>query len=252
MKEPGRLREENASALERALLEAGASYRGPASARAKTLGALGLAGSATLLAGAAQAAPLSAFAKVTWTKLLATISFVGVAAAVPVGYYAWHRHPAVHAPGARSGMVAAARAEEAPEPLDQPPAAATVTVTVTATALPPAPVRAEAKATERPVRASKLEARPAAPPVTLARELSSIDSARSLLARGDAEGALARLDAYTRGYPRGRLELEAEVLRIDALDQDGRSGLARERAETFLRRHPNSVLAARVRARLGD
>jgi outer membrane protein assembly factor BamD (BamD/ComL family) len=73
-----------------------------------------------------------------------------------------------------------------------------------------------------------------------------------MLARGDGEGALARLDAYSRGYPRGRLELEAEVLRIDALDQSGRTNLARERAEAFLRRHPRSVLAARVRARLGD
>ena len=75
---------------------------------------------------------------------------------------------------------------------------------------------------------------------------------RSRLARGDAEGALTQLDAYARGYPRGRLELEADVLRIDALDQSGRTVAARERAEAFLRRHPHSLLAARVRARLGD
>lgn len=95
-------------------------------------------------------------------------------------------------------------------------------------------------------------ARSAHPAVTLAHELSSLDAARGLLARGDATGALARLDAYGRAYPRGRLALEAEVLRIDALDESGRSDAARVRAEAFLQHHPHSVLAARVRTRLGD
>ena len=94
--------------------------------------------------------------------------------------------------------------------------------------------------------------RPARPAVTLTHELSSLDAARGLLARGDANGALARLDAYGRAYPHGRLGLEAEVLRIDALDESGRSDAARARAQAFLQHHPHSVLAARVRTRLGD
>jgi hypothetical protein len=245
MKEPARLRDENASALERALLEAGTSYRSPASARAKTLGALGLAGSATLLAGATQAAPLSALAKMTWTKALAAISLVGVAAAVPVGYYAWHRHPALaHAASTRTPAVVLAQAADPPAPEDAPGGPGLPAIA--APELSPPPARAGLHA----ARLGKPDAGPAT--VTLAHELSSIDAARAMLARGDAEGALVRLDAYTRGYPRGRLELEAEVLRIDALDQSGRANLARARAEAFLRRHPRSVLAARVRARLGD
>ena len=68
----------------------------------------------------------------------------------------------------------------------------------------------------------------------------------------DWSGALVRLDAYGRAYPHGRLGLEAEVLRIDALDESGRRDAARARAEAFLQRHPHSVLAARVRTRLGD
>jgi hypothetical protein len=48
MSEPLRLRDEGASALERALLDAGRSYRSSGSARARTLTALGVAGSATL------------------------------------------------------------------------------------------------------------------------------------------------------------------------------------------------------------
>ncbi|HEY5088582.1 MAG TPA: hypothetical protein VIK30_01360, partial [Polyangia bacterium] len=197
MREPSRLREETSSALERALLEAGTSYRSPASARAKTLGALGLAGSATILAGATQAAPLSAFAKMTWTKLLATISVVGVAAAVPVGYYAWHRHAvAGHAAPAHAPAVALAQAAEPPAPEEAP--AGPAPASTVATAVAPAPDVGVGVGS----LAHSPEMRPST--VTLARELSSIDAARALLAQGDGEGALARLDAYARVYPRGR------------------------------------------------
>lgn len=71
--------------------------------------------------------------------------------------------------------------------------------------------------------------------------------ARARLASGDPNGALAKLDDYARAYPRGRLVLEAEVVRIDALSRAGQRNQAKKRAEAFLRRHPNSVLAARVR-----
>src|SRR6185369_6808328 len=102
--EPVRLREESASALERALLDAGRSYRSTGTARAKTLAALGVAGSATLLAGTAQALPLATVAKLTWGKLIAAISIVGAAAAVPVGYLAWQRH---HQPAKHGGAAPA-------------------------------------------------------------------------------------------------------------------------------------------------
>ena len=236
MSEPVRLRDESASALERALLDVGRSYRSSGNARAKTMAALGVAGSATLLAGTAQAVPLGTLAKMTWGKLLAAISIVGAAAAVPVGYFAWQRHhPARHA-GSAPAVIATKPSDPAP------------------TQVPPALIAGglEAQATEIGSAGSAGVARPARPAVTLAHELSSLDAARGLLARGDATGALARLDAYGRAYPHGRLGLEAEVLRIDALDESGRSDAARVRAEAFLQRHPHSVLAARVRTRLGD
>jgi len=236
MSEPVRLRDDSASALERALLDVGRSYRSSGNARAKTMAALGVAGSATLLAGTAQAVPLGTLAKMTWGKLLAAISIVGAAAAVPVGYFAWQRHhPAKHA-GSAAAVIATKPSEPAP------------------TQVPPALVAGglETQATQATETGSAAVARSARPAVTLAHELSSLDAARGLLARGDATGALARLDAYGRAYPHGRLGLEAEVLRIDALDESGRSDAARARAEAFLQHHPHSVLAARVRTRLGD
>jgi len=231
--EPVLLRDESVSALERALLDAGRSYRSTGTARAKTLAALGMAGSATLLAGTAQAVPLATLAKMTWKmtwgKLLAAVSIVGAATAVPVGYLAWqrHHHPAMHG-GAAPAVIAA-------KPIEVPPVLM--------------PRALEDQATENGPAGAAHSARPA---MTLAHELSSLDAARALLARGDASGALARLDAYGRAYPNGRLELEAEVLRIDALDESGRSDAARARAGAFLQHHPHSVLAPRVRTRLGD
>ena len=78
------------------------------------------------------------------------------------------------------------------------------------------------------------------------------DRARLSLANGDARRALDELDGYDRRFPGGRLQLEAEVMRIDAFAKVGRKDVARQHAETFLRRHPTSVLATRVRAHLAD
>jgi hypothetical protein len=201
MIEPPTLRDETDSDLERALLDAGKSFPGGASTRAKTLAALGLAGSATLLSGAAAATSLTtSAAKLTWAKVIAGVSLVGAVAAVPVGYQMWQ---------GRQAKQAAATVAFAP---------------------PPAPERS------------------VAPPESLTRELAALDDARAALVRGDARGALIRLDTYAQGFPNGRLELEAEVLRIDALARSGRVEAARSRADAFLRRYPNSVLTSRVRA----
>ncbi len=96
MKEPMRLRDEGATALERALLEAGSAYKGSPSARARTLGALGLAGSAGLMAsttakGTLASAGKLSLGKLSLTKLLAGAAICGAVAAVP-SYRAWHRH----------------------------------------------------------------------------------------------------------------------------------------------------------------
>jgi len=93
---------------------------------------------------------------------------------------------------------------------------------------------------------------PAARAAMLSEELGALDRARLSLANGDARRALDELDAYDRGFRGGRLQLEAEVMRIDAFAKVGRKDLARQHADAFLRRHPTSVLATRVRAHLAD
>lgn len=237
MNEPRRLREEAESNLELVLLEAGTSYRSSPNARAKTLAALGLAGSAAVSAGAVSAASSSLLSKLSWGKLL-VLSSVGAGVLVPVGYMALHRaHPEANqlvstavpaaTPEQRAKQPAA---EEEPQPeIEIQPLAA----------LPPLEE-------EQPSRPQPR----VAPGNALGAELAALDAVRGKLASGDASAALQQLDDYFRAYPRGRLVLEAEVLRIDALSRSGQGELAKQRAESFLRRHPNSVLASRVRGYL--
>ncbi|HMF40071.1 MAG TPA: hypothetical protein VKQ32_05235 [Polyangia bacterium] len=216
--DPERLLDESGtSSLERALLGAGASYKSSPHARAKVIAGLGLAGSASLIGGSAVASSVSSVAKVTWTKVLLGLSLFG-ATAVPVGYYALRRQEAPAQPEHVAGPASIAAGSGS--------AAA-------------APVTPEDMAPDS--RAAMLK-----------DELGAIDHARVALASGDARRALEDLDAYDRRFPGGRLQIEAEVMRIDAFAKLGRKDIARQRAEVFLKRHPNSVLATRVRAHIAD
>jgi hypothetical protein len=270
MREPRRLFDESESELERALLQAGSSYRSSRRARAKTLAALGLAGSATFAAGAAGASILSPLAKLTWTKLLVAVSAVGAVTAIPVGYSVWHQREARARSGPSRSMVVASVAGGAdngrpappmPMPFSEP--APSLAPAGNTTAGPAArPARSSARSIGRTIdrigdrtgnrTTTRLPAERTGATVTLTQELAALDAARSALARGNAQGALFLLDAYDQTCPQGRLELEGEVLRIDALAKNGQTNSARRHAEAFLRRHPTSVLASRARGYLTD
>jgi len=208
--DPERLLDNSGStSLERALLGAGSSYKSSANARAKVIAGLGLAGSASLIGGSAAASgAVSTAAKVTWTKLLLGVSLVG-ATAVPVGYYALHRPEAPSHQAIGSVSVGSG------------PTTAAVQATPGDLAVAP-------------------------PAAMLKEELGVLDHARTALVNGDGRRVLEELDAYDRRFPSGRLQIEAEVIRIEALARIGRKDIARQRADLFLKRHPNSVLATRV------
>jgi hypothetical protein len=86
----------------------------------------------------------------------------------------------------------------------------------------------------------------------LAEEVRLLEAARSEIAAGRAGAGLDALDRYRRDYPDGRLALEADVLRIEALFRAGRAATAIGLANKFLAAHSNSPLANRVRALLRD
>jgi hypothetical protein len=87
---------------------------------------------------------------------------------------------------------------------------------------------------------------------SLADEVLALKTARSALAGGRPKRALVALNTYAQRFPAGRLSLEAEVLRIEALAQAGQAAEARARAGAFVAAHPSSPYAHRVRAAGGE
>jgi hypothetical protein len=263
VKEPRRLRDESKSPIERLLLETAASYRRPPSTRAKTLGALGLASSAALSAGAARSA-WAMVAKLGSAKALAAVAALGAAIAVPAAYYGSRSRSAPTLPSSvesRQAPVSKAPALASAAPLvvaPEPPAPTRQVPARSAVERPKQEGRSRAKTPSRarplqkelqPVATEVLPSRRAA---DLSAEVAAIEAARSRLANGDAATALALLDQYTGAFPQRRLEPEAMVLRVEALAKMGRVGEAKKVAETFLQQYPKSVLAARVREHLGN
>jgi hypothetical protein len=76
----------------------------------------------------------------------------------------------------------------------------------------------------------------------LARERALLDVARADAAQGEPEQVLAVVAQHRRQFPRGRLTEEREALAIRALLSLGRTGEARQRAQTFRAAYPNSFL----------
>ncbi len=81
----------------------------------------------------------------------------------------------------------------------------------------------------------------------LGEELALVEAASRATRAGNGPLALQRLAEYRRAFPRGKLALEAQVLRIEALALAGRRGEASRLAQAFLKYHPDSPVAARIR-----
>jgi hypothetical protein len=196
--------------------------------RPHTLAALGVTSSIGLAAGGALAW-LSG--KLWGTKLLLTVSAASVLLGVPAGYFILKQGSPPPAPPAQATVAAMPPVPHLPAPVS--PIAAPVLDTAANPAPPPvARLSRKGRTTSAGLRA----------------ELEALDTVRSTLASGDFFGALSRLDAYFQNYHHGRLHLEAEVLRIDALARCGQTDAARSYAKEFLRHHPKSVHAARLQS----
>ena len=241
MTEPPRLFSTPESELERALLDAGRSYTASSSARSKTLLSLGVTAATTSIVPAAASGSLS---KAALSKVAVTVLVLG-AIAVPVWRYLDRGASTPVAQPSVAHPPAVAAATPAPPPAVEPAPSALAT----SETAPVDPVEAPARSNARSAGAARSEPKSAPPPLTA--ELAALDAARTSLGRSDAAAALVALDGYAHDFPRGRLKMEAEVLRIGALAKNGQTDAARKRAETFLRLHPDSVLASRVRTYAG-
>lgn len=90
-------------------------------------------------------------------------------------------------------------------------------------------------------------AKPTASVDVLAEETKLLDAARAKV-DSDPAGALVVLDEHRAKFPAGKLSAEREYLSIKALVKLGRKDEAKARADSFLKRWPESPLAGVVTA----
>lgn len=81
----------------------------------------------------------------------------------------------------------------------------------------------------------------------LAAERALIEVARTALARGDSQAALASLQRHARNFSRGQLSEERDALWIRALVIDREFAAAGIRAEKFQTRYPRSLFLPMIR-----
>jgi hypothetical protein len=110
----------------------------------------------------------------------------------------------------------------------------------------PAPIAAAARVEPIEVPAATNDAPRAT--ASLSEEVAMLDRARDALMRRDPIQALGILDAYERAKVGSTLSAEAALLRIEALVQRGETARAAWLAEEFLRAHPQSPVADRMRS----
>jgi hypothetical protein len=129
-----------------------------------------------------------------------------------------------------------------------PPIARSEAPPVEGPALPPAAPTPPARALRSEPRAAQVtSARDA-----LAAERSLLDSARSKLAAGEPDEALAALDKHARSFPQAVLAEEREALRVQAFVNAGRYDEARALADAFRARVPTSVYLPAIDATLAS
>jgi hypothetical protein len=242
MTEPRRLIETCEAPLERAILGAGFSVKASPLARERTLEAL-------CGVGPVSSGVISFFPQRKRRMLLAALSLSTLAAAMPLGYFVWQtthttlRQDTVDQTVVTAPVVETTKSERS---FTSKPESSTPDEGVAA------PVDGDKSlvTTEQSKRRSGATESASSKPVEpnlLTAELSALDAARAKLHAADPNGALQLLDAYQRDFPRPRLALEAEVLRIFAYDKAGQKQLAKKRAEAFVVKYPKGVLSARVR-----
>jgi hypothetical protein len=114
------------------------------------------------------------------------------------------------------------------------------------TPTPAAPSEAPAN-TDAPAAPSEAPVAVAAPRFSLGSELALVRAASAALDRRDAKAALKLVARHGAEYPNGALQTEAQALRALALCAAGWPE-AEEARDAFVRAHPKSALADRVRS----
>jgi hypothetical protein len=130
-------------------------------------------------------------------------------------------------------------AMRAPVEIERPFKAPDMREAPAATSADAANVRREAAGTPAPVAQRSM--------LAVDGEARMVGDGVAALRAGEPERALVQFDAHARRYPRGVLAEERDFERVLALAALGRQTQARSAADEFLRTHPSSPLAKRLR-----
>lgn len=248
MSEPRRLRDD-ASMPDgvRSLLAAGRpSSRLPDGARAR---------------GARRVARLAAFPLAItgislWTKMVIASFTVGLVTGIGVVGVVPHWRAAEaegrHEPKqmATSTVLAERTAARAPEEESAPvPSAAPSAIKALSPNASAPPARPERVTAEVSVPASAGPTPTFEPPVpprdTMVFELEWLEAARAAMP-DEPEKALLHIERHATLYPAGKLQIEREILRLEALSALGRHSEARERARALLDGDSRGIYAGRL------
>ena len=162
-----------------------------------------------------------------------------IVAVALLGLMTWNvlRDAPTESPAATHSEIPVQAAPEAPPiaaPSPDAPAMATAPTTAEETVSPPpAPQRVRVQASSKP------KSDPAA-------ELTILTRARRLLVTAPAQ-SLALTEEHRTQYPKGAFAEERELLAVEALVKLARPADAQTRGRAFLRAHPGSAHAERVR-----
>lgn len=282
MTEFNRLLDEDATDLERRLLNSAAEERPNATLEAKMLMGLSAAGvgagaaaatgqagaAAEMAAGSEVAATSGAAAGGTTTGGTAT---GGAAAGQAVGWgavakwstgllvvgalfvagQAWMDDPDSESTSASQRVESSPSQDDAtdaaPSEAAVPPRGASPSETQESegdAASVQAPSRKDGAKTPSPK--VKQTARRAPATSTLPKEVAALDRVRSALAQDEPQRALRLIQNYRKRYPRGDLRQEATVLEVRALEAQGDRDEASDLKEDFLQQHPDSAHRKRL------
>jgi hypothetical protein len=226
---------EEGDAFERALLESAHVDVGSRLAESSCL---------LLLEGATAPAPTLA-ASLLSKKLMLVLGAGLVTSAVLVAL--WSASPSARRPVVPDSSGAALAPHEPAPPASPRPELAVPSAQVA----PVDPPQVTSETPEVPAR-TRAAAPARASGRSLAEEVALLQSVRRALAAGDAAVALSALDRHTREFKRGVLQLEAGVLRVQALLAHGDKRAAHAWGQQFLSSHPEGPHATRVRNMLAS
>lgn len=246
-----RLLHESDSELEQQLLRAGREVELSSAAQARLLSVLGIGAGVTVASKAAASTGIL-------SKLLGTKGGLVAASAVSVGvigagvYFAQSEFSGQRPPPAELEAPQVQLGARAPAADDVPAPSAEDVSGMQGGVEREAADEAQGSpgATEPPSRAASRRAARAPAPATgdgLGEELALVEAASRASKSGNPRLALQRLGEYRSKFPRGKLALEAQVLRVEAMSQAGQREQAAQLAKGILKRYPNSPVVARIR-----